>query len=76
MAKVAVDFDGVKLAAGLVVRPGDTLILLAQMRHSMAEVEELRARLAERLPGVPVVVLEGFEQAAVYRPGENGGGDG
>lgn len=54
--------------AGLVVRPGDTLILLCKDRSTQADVAWLREELEARLPGLKVAVLEGIDQIAAYRP--------
>lgn len=63
MASVDVD-----VTVGAVVRPGDTLILLGKHRYSAADLAAVRQQIETRLPGVKVAVLEGFEQAAIYRP--------
>lgn len=68
-----------RVAEGLVVRPGDTLILRLDAEVSPEEL--VRARdlvlgvLTERAPGVDVLILGGrVEQMAVARP--EGGSDG
>jgi hypothetical protein len=54
---------------GLIVRPGDTLLLCTEQRLSDAEVDDLRMRVREKLPDLAgIAVLEGFAALAVYRP--------
>ncbi len=55
---------------GMVVRPGDTLIIhLDHGSHlTDAEREDYMRVLAERMPGVTVVFFEGIKAAGVYRP--------
>lgn len=52
---------------GLIVRPGDT-ILLACNRMSMAQMAEVADGLRSLADGVRVIFLEGVEQIAAYRP--------
>lgn len=54
---------------GLVVRPGDTLIVAVARDTSMADAVRLKSLLSERLPDIEVVVVPGAEQFAAYRPG-------
>lgn len=68
---------------GLIVRPGDTL-LLACKEISRAEAAEIVEELGSFVEGVQVVFLRGVEQIAAYRPepeaeerhGATGSGDG
>ena len=54
---------------GLIVRPGDTLLLRTDQHLSDAELDELRERVREKLPDLAgIAVLEGFTALAVYRP--------
>jgi hypothetical protein len=57
---------------GLVARPGDTLILRFRSDASPDQCvrfkEASEESLLDRLPGVKLVYLGGFEQVAVYRP--------
>lgn len=57
------------MSAG-VVQPGDALVLVTSRGLSMAEAARLREDVALELPGVRLVIAEGFDQALVYRPGE------
>ena len=52
----------------LVVKPGDTLILRSTKPLSMATAQLVQERLKARLPDVPAVLIDGFDQMAVYRP--------
>jgi hypothetical protein len=58
------------LQNGVVVQPGDTLVLVTSGHLSDAEIADLEQELTTRLPGVAVTVAEGFDQALVYRPDE------
>lgn len=64
--------DGVALdlgvCHGLVIRPGDTLIVSVQQRLTPEHADELKRKLAKRLPGVESVVMDSGTQVAVYRP--------
>lgn len=53
---------------GLVVRPGDTLIPAFSRRIGREGAEQIKQRVAERLPGVDVAVMDSVDQLAVYRP--------
>lgn len=56
---------------GVVVRPGDTLILIttARTHEQLSAMEQtVRQALRERLPGIGIAVVGGIEQALVYRP--------
>jgi hypothetical protein len=57
------------IAEGLVIRPGDTLLLRVDRRLSLAEREELDAQLRplKDRHGIEVVFLEDFGQMAVVR---------
>lgn len=60
------------IAEGLVVRPGDTLILRAEPGLSATELQRISETtiplLRERIPGVDVIVVGGsVEQIAVRR---------
>lgn len=53
---------------GLIVRPGDTLILITESRITVEDLDRMMAQLAESLPGVKIAIVEGFSQALAYRP--------
>jgi hypothetical protein len=55
---------------GTVVRPGDTLVLFVRPPTHLTDKQArtLKDAIAEELPGVKAVIVEGFEQALVYRP--------
>lgn len=55
---------------GLVVRPGDTLIVRIGTNVTRDTAEQLRAAVLQRLPGLADVVLIGADGLAVYRPDE------
>lgn len=56
-------------AHGLIVRPGDSLLISFAERISDAEFEELQQELSDRLPGLDkIVVFENVTAMAVYRP--------
>jgi hypothetical protein len=59
------------VAEGLVVRPGDTLLLRLPADMSMDAIARARdavePALREKLPGVDVVLVCGVEQIAVRR---------
>lgn len=57
---------------GLVVRPGDTLIVRYDRTFNADEAQRVKDKLRERLPGVDVLVI-GCQQIAVYRPEARGG---
>lgn len=58
--------------SGLVVRPGDTLLVRVDGPMDIETADEMKAELKARLPGVGVVLVVAG-QLAVYRPD---GGDG
>lgn len=54
---------------GLIVRPGDTLLLCTEQRLDDEQLDELRHRVREMLPDLAgIAILEGFAALAVYRP--------
>lgn len=53
-----------------VVRPGETLVLRYGQQISPDQAATIRERLAERLPGVSVVVIGACDQLLVYMPDE------
>ena len=54
---------------GVVVRPGDTLIVgLSRSNLQSGQLQHLREQLEERLPGVETLVVGDVAQFAVYRP--------
>lgn len=51
---------------GLTVRPGDTLVLMADRRITAEEADTLSKQIRPELPDtVRVLILEGFSQMAV-----------
>lgn len=55
---------------GMVVEPGDMLVIRVNRDCTMAELEEIKARLAELLPGVRTALL-GVESIAVVKGGKH-----
>ena len=53
----------------VVLRPGDKLVIGVKRPISLAEADEMRVRVRERLPGVDLVVIVA-EQLLAYRPDE------
>lgn len=56
----------VVITEGLVVNPGDTLVVRISDDHTPAEMQEFRAQAEKCLPGVKVVVIAA-DQLAVDR---------
>ena len=52
----------------VVVRPGDTLVIRVGTGLTHEAVDEIKARVAEVLPGIKPVIIAA-EQILVYRPG-------
>lgn len=67
MAKATARVD-LEITAGLVLRPGDTLILGAAPPISEEQAARVKARVQELLPGLASVVLVPFTTLAAYRP--------
>lgn len=61
------DLSALGVAHGVVVRPGDTLVVGLTERLSRHVHGELQRRVAEFLPGVIVVFMECVSQFAVCR---------
>lgn len=63
--------------SGLVVQPGDTVIVQLSERGPADQkfVEVVGGQLREALPGCKVLIVSGVEALAAYRPGAAGGGD-
>lgn len=62
------------VAQGLVVRPGDTLIVgLSSSNHTPDQAALLKQQIEDRLPNTDVLVICGVDQMAVYRPGSPDG---
>lgn len=58
-----------EIAHGVVVRPGDTLLVAVPGTVRPEQMGDLKEGLGNRLPGVAdVVVVAGVDQLAVYRP--------
>lgn len=60
--QVKVEFTG-----GLVVKPGDKLVLATPQHLSMGQAEDAREILRHRLPGVDFVFIDQCSGMAVYR---------
>lgn len=57
-------------AEALTIRPGQTLILRYDKLISSYEAEQVKGKLAERIPEVGVVIISGCQQMAIYDSGE------
>lgn len=57
---------GIGAKAAAIVRPGDTLILITNVRDGQSDA--VLQTISDRLPGVKVLAIEGFDQALVYKP--------
>jgi hypothetical protein len=58
-----------RISAGLVVRPGDILIVAHPGRINAARAAEIKAKLRDRLPGLSDVVIIGDGMTvAAFRP--------
>lgn len=69
MAKARLELEVAVKAA--VVKPGDTLVLLASAPMTDKQVADLISQIGERLPGVKVAVIDCIDQALVYKPDPN-----
>jgi hypothetical protein len=56
-----------RIEEGLIIRPGDTLIVRVEPDISQAEAEELKRGIMERLPLLASVMVIGCDQIAVMR---------
>lgn len=56
------------ITGGLVVHPGDTLILTADNYISDAALASMRAQVDEFAPGLKLAVFDGVTVAGAYRP--------
>lgn len=63
LGRISSDFE-----TAVVVSEGDTLVLVTDRRMSTDAVARGTAALQESIPGVKVVVVQGFQQALVYKP--------
>lgn len=61
------DDDLTRITQTLIVRPGDTLLVRVAYNICEETAVQLKAKLAELLPEVPVLVLA-VDELAVYRP--------
>lgn len=59
-----------KLDFGIVVQPGDTLVVVAKNDDDLSG-QELKDQLSARLPGIAVIVLSGVQQLAAVRRSED-----
>jgi hypothetical protein len=57
-----------KLHTAVVIRPGDTLVLLAGHPLSDQEIDRIKEQIEEHLPGTRCAVVDGMVQGMVYRP--------
>lgn len=65
------DGQGFVIREGLVIRPGDSLLLRVDHPLTDAGADRIADFLHEKLPGLDqVCFLEGVADWAVYRPGE------
>lgn len=63
--------DPIIMARGLVVRPGDSLIVAVPDAVSPGDADELRAKVLRRLPGlVDVLIISKAASLAAFRPGD------
>lgn len=69
-SKASIDIEVEVAVKAMVVRPGDTLVLIADARRTMAETADLVAGIEDHLVGVKCVVVDSVDQALVYRPAE------
>jgi hypothetical protein len=58
----------VELSNARIVQPGDKLVLGFRKPLGMAEVDRIKQRVAENLPGVEVVIVDDITGMAVYKP--------
>lgn len=68
MAKATMDLEIAVKAA--VVRPGDAIILLTHNPLSAQERYDLTQAVQAKVPHAHVVVIDGIDQALVYKPAE------
>jgi hypothetical protein len=59
----------VQIEHGMVIRPGDTLILRVPLYTTRELVHKVKEQLAKVLPDVNLVVIAA-EQLAIYRPND------
>lgn len=57
-----------KFASGIVIRPGDKLVLGYEKRLSVQEADAIIGHFAAKLPGVEIVLVDQIAHMAVYRP--------
>ncbi|MEV3980787.1 hypothetical protein [Nonomuraea sp. NPDC049758] len=55
-----------------VVRPGQTLVVCSPHRLSAMQADEIKQRIAARLPGVEVCLLPEVSQVLVYEADDDG----
>ncbi|GIJ36697.1 hypothetical protein [Micromonospora andamanensis] len=56
------------MSEGLVVRPGDTLVVAMSSMPTRKEVNEMVDKLEAALPEIEIVVVGGASALAAYRP--------
>lgn len=59
---------GLVIGQGLVIQPGDTLILVFSRPVGQELAGHIKQTIAERFPDISVAVLDNVDQVAVYRP--------
>lgn len=57
-------------AEAFTVRPGQTLILRYERPLSAHEIDQIKTKLTEWLPGVETLIISGCQQLAAYDPGQ------
>jgi len=61
--------DPIIMARGLVVRPGDSLIVAIPDHVSQHEADDLKRKILDRLPGLAeVIVIPRATSMAAFRP--------
>ncbi|WP_431729947.1 hypothetical protein [Verrucosispora sp. TAA-831] len=58
------------MSDGLVVRPGDTLVVALPSMPTPLAVQEMVSKLEEALPDINIVLVGGGSALAAYRPHE------
>lgn len=63
--------EGIHLREALVIRPGDTLLVVMNYTPMQEMAEQVKQNLMKALPGLADVVVMGpVQQLAVYRPND------
>lgn len=61
--------SGDKLSNARIMRPGDKLVLGYAHPVSDADAATIKSKVAEKLPGVEIVIISAITHMAVYEPG-------